>query len=157
MGRLLQEETFFYDDTYQEREDKDFTRVKVLDDPDECVCPKVCMISKIDGQPLTPIVDKVEYDSEHDVFAIEDKVKINDFMYIDVYFYVKTDGEPLGLIYNNYLEQMGAFNVQNCTLEEAYLAYKENIALYINEHMEERIKRHKKNNDSFLHLIKRND
>ena len=157
MGKLLQEEIYFYDDNYQEVEDQDFTRVKVLDNPDETICPKVCMISKITGEALTPIVDKVEYDKEHDVFALEDKVKINDFMYIDVYFYVNTNGEPLGLIYNNYLDQMGALDVNDCTLEEAYNDYKLAIAEYINDHMEKRVKNHKNDNDKFLHLIKRND
>lgn len=92
-----------------------------------------CLLANDDGF-ISPMVDHIEYDQEHDVFLVQDE--FHD-AYLDgtlgnntanVFFYMDFEGNPLGLAYTDAFDGMFTPVIkdeENVDHDRWFIAYKE--------------------------------
>ena len=86
------------------------------------------------GEELSPKVKTIKYDKENNVFLLQDKIAITEYLTCSLFVYIDTNGNPLGMMFSDVID--GFINIPFKNKKEflsGYVIYKYSFARKLKE------------------------
>ena len=104
-------------------------------DKDSKVACEILVNSKNDI--LTPEVKRITFDKEHQMFLVQDKLAIDEYLTGSIYYYVNDEGLPLSMCFFDIVSGMYSIDFKSVDEFKAnYFNFKLNIVKQIREDVE---------------------